>query len=115
MSEADFRRLADETLDLIDAAFETVDPDLAEADRAQSGLVITFRQAHELIVAPQAPLRQLWLAFHDRAWHFSRDGRDGRWVDDRGQGVDLLALLVELTSKHAGVSLRLRPGARNGA
>ena len=105
MNESDFRRYADEAMDSVDAAFDEVDPDLAEADRSQGALVITFRQSHKLILSPQAPLRQLWLAFRDQAWHFGRDERAGRWLDDRGHGVELLALIAQLASQHAGVSL----------
>jgi iron donor protein CyaY len=105
MNESLYRTRIDETLKRIDAAFEDVDPDLAESDYAQGTLVITFRQAHKLILSPQAPLRQLWLAFHDRAWHFGWDDQS-RWLDDRGQGVELLALIVELAQQNAGIVLR---------
>ena len=104
--EPAYRARIDETLKHIDAAFENVDPDLAESDYAQGSLVITFKQAHKLILSPQAPLRQLWVAFRDRAWHFSADN-DGRWMDDRGQGVELLALIADLTQQSAGVAVKI--------
>jgi CyaY protein len=100
-----YRARIDETLKHIDAAFEDVDPDLAESDYAQGSLIITFKQAHKLILSPQAPLRQLWVAFRDRAWHLNDEG--GRWIDDRGQGVELLALIADLTKQNAGVALTL--------
>jgi CyaY protein len=106
MNESAYRARIDETLKRIDAAFENVDPDLAESDYAQGTLVITFKQAHKLILSPQAPLRQLWVAFRDRAWHFSSDDA-ARWLDDRGQGVELLALIAELAQQNAGVALAL--------
>jgi CyaY protein len=104
MNESAYRAQIDETLKRIDAAFENVDPDLAESDYAQGTLIITFKQAHKLILSPQAPLKQLWLAFRDRAWHFTSDDT-GRWLDDRGQGVELLALMAELAQQSAGVTL----------
>jgi CyaY protein len=103
--ESAYRARIDETLKHIDAAFEDVDPDLAESDYAQGSLVITFRQAHKLILSPQAPLKQLWVAFRDRAWHLNDEG--GRWIDDRGQGVELLALIADLAKQNAGVVLAL--------
>jgi CyaY protein len=103
--ESIYRASIDDTLKQIDAAFEDVDPDLAESDYAQGSLVITFRQAHKLILSPQAPLKQLWVAFRDRAWHLNHE--DGRWIDDRGQGVELLALIADLTKQNAGVVLAL--------
>jgi CyaY protein len=104
--ERDYRARIDETLKHIDAGFENVDPDLAESDYAQGSLVITFKQAHKLILSPQAPLRQLWVAFRDRAWHFNTDAT-GRWIDDRGQGVELQALIAELTQQNAGVAVKI--------
>ncbi len=106
IDERAYRACIDETLKRIDAAFEDVDPDLAESDYAQGSLVITFKQVHKLIVSPQAPLRQLWVAFRDRAWHFDCDD-GGRWIDDRGGNVELLSLIAELTQQNAGVTVRL--------
>jgi CyaY protein len=107
IDERAYRARIDETLKRIDAAFEDVDPDLAESDYAQGSLVITFKQAHKVIVSPQAPLRQLWVAFRDRAWHFGCDDSSGRWLDDRGGNVELLSLIAELTQQNAGVTVQL--------
>jgi CyaY protein len=97
----------DELLSRLDAAFEDVDPDLAESEYAQDTLVVTFRQAHKLILSPQAPVRQIWAAFRDRAWHFSLDAASGRWLDDKGQGVEIVALVAGLAREHAGVELTI--------
>ncbi len=103
--EAAYRKRVDDALGRLDKGFEDVDPDLAESDFSQGTLVITFKQAHKLILSPQAPLRQIWAAFRDRAWHFDLDSPSGRWIDDRGQGVELFALVADLAREHAGVEL----------
>jgi CyaY protein len=103
--EAAYRQRVDEVLAKLDKSFENVDPDLAESDFSQGTLVLTFKQAHKLILSPQAPMRQIWAAFRDRAWHFGLDGASGRWMDDRGQGVELFALISNLAREHAGVEL----------
>lgn len=110
LDETTYRARVDETLRRLDAAFEKVDPDLAESEYAQGTLVIIFRQTYKLIVSPQAPLKQLWVAFRDRAWHFdlvaAPEGPSAEcWADDRGQGVELLRLVADLTKEHAGVAL----------
>jgi CyaY protein len=105
MEENDYRQRVDEIFRRIDAAFENVDPDLAESDYAQGTLVVFFRQAHKLILSPQTPLRQIWLAFRDRAWHFAFEQTSGRWMDDRGQGVELLGLVAELARESASVQI----------
>jgi CyaY protein len=107
MEENSYRQSVDEIFRRIDAAFEQVDPDLAESDFSQGTLVITFQQVHKLILSPQAPLRQIWVAFRNRAWHFAHDSASGRWLDDRAQGVELLGLIAELARDNASVSLAL--------
>jgi len=106
MGEPEYRQRVDEALRHIDVAFEDIDPDLAESDCAQGSLVVTFRQTLKLIVSPQAPVRQVWVAFRDRAWHLSL--ADGRWLDDRGGGVELFALVASIVREQAGVILPLR-------
>jgi iron donor protein CyaY len=105
MDERTYRHRADELLARLDAAFAEVDPDLAESDYAQGTLVVTFRQAHKLILSPQAPVRQLWAAFRDRAWHFGFDDARSAWLDDKGQGEELVALVVRLTREQVGVAI----------
>lgn len=104
-AESTYRQRVDEALSRLDKSFENVDPDLVESDFSQGTLIITFRQAHKLILSPQTPLRQIWVAFRDRAWHLSLDAASGRWLDDRGQGVELFALIADLAREHAGVAL----------
>ena len=103
--ESAYRQRVDEVLGRLDKGFENVDPDLAESDFSQGTLVITFKQTYKLILSPQAPLRQIWAAFRDRAWHFAFDSASERWMDDRGQGVELFALVTNLAREHAGVDV----------
>jgi len=105
MAESEYRQRVDETLRRVDSAFEDIDPDLAESDYAQGSLVVTFRQALKLIVSPQAPVRQIWVAFRDRAWHLNFT--DGRWLDERGGGVELFGLVASIAREHAGITLPL--------
>jgi CyaY protein len=106
MDASEYRLAVDALLARLDAGFADVDPDLAESEYAQGTLVVTFRQAQKLIVSPQAPVRQIWAAFRDRAWHFSCDAASGRWLDDRGQGIELVSLVTSLAAEHAGVTLK---------
>jgi CyaY protein len=105
MTEREYRLAVDRLLSRLDAAFTDVDPDLAESDYAQGTLVVTFRQGPKLVVSPQAPARQIWAAFRDRAWHFSYDEKSGTWLDDRGAGIELVALVASLARENAGVEI----------
>jgi CyaY protein len=106
MDESQYRRLIDETFESVDRAFESVDPDLAESGIGQGTLTVTFADGKRLILSPQTPVRQLWVAFRDRAWHL--DYRDGVWLDDRGQGVELRGLVAGIAREQAGVEITIR-------
>jgi iron donor protein CyaY len=105
MEEKIYRRLLDDTFARIDRAFNDVDPDLAESNLSQGALTVTMRGKHRLVLSPQPSPRQLWVAFRDRAWHFDWDEPHQRWLDDRGQNIEALALVAQLTHEAAGVTL----------
>jgi CyaY protein len=105
MDEKTYRDLVDATLRHIDAAFADVDPDLAESNVAQGALTILFPGGLRAIVSPQPPVRQMWLAFKDRGYHFDWDG--AHWRDDKGAGLELYALVAELTRATVGVDVYL--------
>ncbi|MGB8295204.1 MAG: iron donor protein CyaY [Polyangia bacterium] len=107
MEEKQYRQLVDDAFRRIDAAFEKVDPDLAESTFSQGTLTIVFRETQQLILSPQTPTRQIWVAFRDRAWHFGLRPEGDGWVDDRGKGIDLYALIADLTRTAAGVTVEI--------
>jgi CyaY protein len=100
MDEKTYRNLVDDTLKHIDAAFEPIDPDLAECSISQGALTVLFADGLRAIVSPQPPVRQMWLAFRDRGYHFDWDG--ARWIDDKNKGRDLYATLREITREKTG-------------
>ena len=107
LDEKTYRRHLDDTLARIDRAFDAVDPDLAESNLAQGALTIIMRGAHRLILSPQPSPKQLWVAYRDRAWHFDWNDAGQKWLDDRGQNIEVLTLVAELTREAAGVALTL--------
>jgi CyaY protein len=104
MDESLYRRLIDDTFTVIDAAFEDVDPDLAESVLSQGTLTISFPDGKRCILSPQTPVRQLWVAFRDRAWHLDWHADKRQWLDDRGQGLELRALVEQIT-REQGVTV----------
>jgi iron donor protein CyaY len=107
LDEKSYRHLLDDTYERVDRAFEDVDPDLAEVSVGQGTLTITFLEKQRLMLTPQPSPRQLWVAFRDRAWHFDWDGARRTWLDDRGEGVELFALLEGTTQAEADVTVRI--------
>lgn len=100
LDEKTYRTLVDDTLRRIDAAFESIDPDLAESSISQGALTILFANGQRAIVSPQPPVRQMWLAFRDRGYHFNWD--ETRWIDDKGEGLELYGLIARLTREMTG-------------
>jgi len=107
MDEKVYRKLLDETYARIDRAFADVDPDLAEVDISQGTLTVLYREKLRFILTPQPSPRQLWVAFKDRAWHFDWDAAGRTWLDDRGQGVELIQLVEATTRDVVGVEVRI--------
>jgi CyaY protein len=106
IEEKVYRQLVDEVFHRIDAAFEEVDPDLAESTSSQGTLTILYQQKLRFILSPQAPVRQIWVAFKDRAWHFDRDA-NGNWMDDRGRGIELYRLVEDTTRETVGQTVTI--------
>jgi iron donor protein CyaY len=107
MEEKIYRKILDDTFARIDRAFETVDPDLAEVTVAQGALTVMYDQKLKLMLTPQPSVRQLWVAFRDRAWHFDWDPDRRSWMDDRNLGIELGKLVEDTTRDAVGVSLRI--------
>jgi CyaY protein len=118
MDEKSYRHILDETFARIDRAFDSVDPDAAEVNVSQGAMTIAFADNQRFMLTPQPSPRQLWVAFRDRAWHFDYEPTTGRWLDDRGQGIDALTLIEETTQKTAGITITIGrgtpPQARSG-
>jgi CyaY protein len=106
IEEKIYRQLVDDAFARIDAAFEDADPDLAESTSSQGTLTILYQGKLRFILSPQAPVRQIWAAFKDRAWHFDRDA-GGKWIDDRGRGIELYRLVEDITREAVGVDVKI--------
>ena len=107
MDESTYRRLVDDTLHHIDDAFAEIDPDLAESSISQGALTILFPGGLRAIVSPQPPVRQMWLAFRDRGYHFDWDPGGKRWLEDRPERRDLYEVLRTITREVAGLDVQL--------
>ncbi len=103
MDEATYLRLAGEAFRTIGDAFEDVDSDAVDCEVAGDVITLTLKDGKKFIVNTQRPTRQIWLAADARAWHFSWDG--SRWLDDKGQGVELFSKIAGIVKDHAGITV----------
>lgn len=92
-----FRRLV--------AAVDAVDPDLLECEATGDMVTITAPKSGEkVIVNTQQAVEQIWVAGKGLGLHFSA-AADGRWLDDKGRGLELGAWVSECVREAAGVDL----------
>lgn len=106
MDESRYQKLADSALGTIEQMLEDVDAEMVDVERAGDVITLTFANRKKCVINTQRPTRQIWLAANARAWHFSFDETSEKWVDDKGQGVELLAQVATIVKEQAGVDLR---------
>lgn len=102
MDELQFRQRADALYRAVLARLDAEDPDEIEAELSAGVVRIRSRGGKVYILNHQAPLREIWYAAGDRAWHFGWDG--ARWVDGRN-GDELAGVLGATVSAAAGKSI----------
>jgi CyaY protein len=108
LTEVEYRKRIQQTLDRIERAFEDVDPDIAECEQSLGSMTITFADRSRCILSAQPSVRQLWLALASEgtAYHFNLDAKADHWLDDKGKGVELLKFLEDFLTKQTDVEFR---------
>jgi CyaY protein len=105
MDESQYQRVADETFRKLESMLEDVDADDVDVERAGDVLTLTFRDKKKAVINTQRPTRQIWLAANARAWHFSWDAESQRWLDDKGQGIELFDRVAAIVKEHTGIDV----------
>lgn len=113
MDDSRYQKLADVALRAIEDLLKDVDAEVVDIERSGDVLTLTFASGKKAVVNTQRPTRQIWLAANARAWHFGYHEADGpspsRWLDDKGQGVELVAQVAAIVKELAGVDLTPPP------
>jgi iron donor protein CyaY len=106
VTEPEFRKTLQATLDRIERAFEDIDPDVAECEQSLGSMTITLADRTRCILSAQPSVRQLWLALAARgtAFHFNWDG--AHWRDDKGKGIELEGFLAQFLREATGQEFR---------
>jgi CyaY protein len=112
MTEQEFLKAAERTLDAIENALErAVDAGLeVEVERQGNVLSVTFEDDSKIIVNSHGAAREIWVAARSGGFHY-RDV-EGRWIDTRA-GDELFAALSRMVSAQGGQAVVLggRPGS----
>lgn len=106
MDERTFNALTDETFQRIERALDSQDPDDVELDTGGGYLTLTFRDSSRCVISTQRPVREIWMAADNTAWHFSRDDGKTDWVT-RKTGEELFATLGALLERKLGKTILL--------
>ncbi|HVJ88363.1 MAG TPA: iron donor protein CyaY [Labilithrix sp.] len=106
MDESRYQELADVALRHIESMLEDVDADDVDVERSGDVITLTFRDGKKCVVNTQRPTRQIWLAANARAWHFAYEPSSHRWLDDKGQGIELFERVAAIVKDHAGVEVK---------
>ena len=109
MTESELRALAKQIYDRVAKAFDEVDPDVAECEESLGSLTILLPDGAKWILSVQPPVRQMWLAVASigRAFHFDYDSASGTWLDDKGEGIELLSYLEGLLKEVVGIEISI--------
>lgn len=110
MDEKTFRKRTDQLFQSMTQVFEAIDPDVVECEYANGNVVLLFADRTKCILSQQPSVRQIWLANASEgvALHFSFSEGERRWLDDKGQGIDLLGYVEALVLKRSGEKIDLR-------
>ena len=105
IDEGRYNQLASQAFKRIVAAADQVDPDALETDATGDMVTLTASSGEKCIVNTQRAARQLWVAGKSQGIHFGYDEPSGRWLDDKGKGLELFAWVREVVKGISGVEL----------
>ena len=107
--EPEYRQKIQQTYDALERALSQVDPDVAECEQASGVLTITLADRSRCILSGQPAVRQLWVAIAalGTAYHFNFDRSTGRWMDDKGKGIELMSYLKRYLKDKTGQELSI--------
>ena len=110
--EAQYRGVMKDTLDRVEKAFDSIDPDHAECLSQFGALTIQMNKTggQKVILSAQPSVRQLWLALAAKgvAYHFDYDHAKKQWFDDKGTGIEVLSFLEKFLTESLGYSVRFK-------
>ncbi len=104
MDETQYNQLVAVAFGTLLRALDKVDPDVLDADSTGDMVTVTSAAGQKVVVNTQRATRQIWVAGKGLGLHFSL-APDGRWMDDKGKGVELFAFVADAVETISGVQL----------
>lgn len=108
IDEKDFRKKLNEVYARVVKAFDTIDPDIAEVETSLGSCTVLTPKG-KIILSPQPPVKQLWLAAASQgiAAHFNWSPERNSWIDDKRPERELWVFLREVLKTASGVDVAL--------
>jgi CyaY protein len=104
MDEGRYNGLIASTWKRILAAVDEIDPDVLDAVATADMVTLTHSGGEKVVINTQRAVRQIWVAGKGAGIHFSL-ADDGRWMDDKRKGLELLAWVSECVAALTGQPL----------
>ncbi|MBL8953544.1 MAG: iron donor protein CyaY [Myxococcaceae bacterium] len=107
MEETTYNALIATAFKRIVKGLDDVDPDLLDVVSTGDKIDATHLPSGEkVVVNTQRAIWQIWVAGRGQGIHFSHQA-DGRWLDDKGKGLELFAWVTECVTALTGEPLTL--------
>lgn len=106
MNESEFREIADQTLEDIQAAIDDSGADI-DYDEIGGVLTLEFENGSKIIFSKQGAMNQLWMAAKSGGFHFDYNEDSELWVCDSGEKEELYKMLSRLATEQAGEEISL--------
>lgn len=107
MDEATYNTLIATAFKRIVKGIDDVDPDVLDVVATADKIDVTHVPTGEkVIINTQRAIWQIWVAGKGAGIHFAL-APDGRWVDDKGKGLELYSWVAECVNAASGLSLKL--------
>lgn len=91
LDEATYNGLISSVFKRMLATLDGVDPDVLDTEATGDMLTVTAASGEKCIINTQRAVRQIWVAGLGQGLHFDWAPAESRWIDDKGQGVELFA------------------------
>ena len=106
MNESEFREIAEQTLEDIQAAIDDSGADI-DYDEIGGVLTLEFENGSKIIFSKQGAMNQLWMAAKSGGFHFDFDEANECWMCDSGEKEELYKMLSRLATEQAGEEISL--------
>ena len=107
MDESTYNALIATAFKRISKALDETDPDVLDVVATSDKIDVAHVPSGEkVVINTQRAIWQIWVAGKGQGIHFAHQP-DGRWLDDKGKGLELFAWVSDCVNALGGVTVKL--------